>query len=118
MPLRTLKRGDTFIFDITVKNQVTGLPLNITGWTLRFTVKQSKALEQRRASIYATTGVEGGLIITNAPGGAARVTVPAADTALLRAGRYVYDVEVTDTFGVVSTIEDGQLVVDPDVTNP
>ena len=48
--------------------------------------------------------------------GEVRLDLSANTTALLAPGRYVYDVELTDTTGVVSRIVEGTVTVTPNVT--
>jgi hypothetical protein len=54
--------------------------------------------------------------ITNALGGTVVMELSAANTANIRPGRYVYDVELADNTGVVTRIFQGTATVLPNVT--
>jgi len=54
--------------------------------------------------------------ITNASGGVVTISLTAATTNALKAGRYVYDVEITSPASVVTRIVEGQVEVTPGVT--
>jgi hypothetical protein len=54
--------------------------------------------------------------ITNAVSGIVSMELTASNTANIRPGRYVYDVELADSNGVVTRIFEGVATVLPNVT--
>jgi hypothetical protein len=87
--------------------------VNITGWSLAFTVK--RAYGDAAALLSKTTAA--GITITDAANGVFRVTLASADTnnATVGAGAYVYDVQRTDS-GFRTVLCLGTLTVLPEVT--
>ena len=73
-------RGDTAEFDFQVNNPQTGLPVDITGATIKLAAK--KALEDTTLIIdVSTTG--GGITLTAPTQGRGHVVIPAAQTTAL-----------------------------------
>ena len=86
-----LTRGDTARFDISIDNDVTGLPYEIEETdVLEFSVKKSMA--DKNPLIYKR------LIGTN------MFTINSIDTKDLPFGEYVYDIQLTNEDGDVSTV--------------
>jgi hypothetical protein len=54
--------------------------------------------------------------VSNATGGTVSIALTAAQTNALASGRYVYDVEITSSGGVVTRVLEGQVEVTPGVT--
>ena len=54
--------------------------------------------------------------VTNASDGTIQITLTSTQTNSLKAGRYVYDVEITSSGGDVTRVIEGQLEVTPGVT--
>jgi hypothetical protein len=54
--------------------------------------------------------------VTNAIGGVCTITLPAATTAGIKAGRYVYDVNVLDSTNTTTRAVEGLMTVRPEVT--
>ena len=48
--------------------------------------------------------------------GEIKIQLSAAQTTAMKAGRYVYDLEITSSGGAVSRVVEGQLEVNPGVT--
>ena len=97
--LPAAKKGDTWD-GFTVNLKVSGEPLDITGATILFQVRQfiespTHVVEKTQAS---------GITITDAPGGQFTVNefVPDID-----AGSYLYEVQVTTSDGKVRTVLGG-----------
>ena len=65
--------------------------VDITAWTLQFTVR--KQLGLLPVLITKTTGA--GITIVSGPAGTYTVTIDSADTANLAAGDYLYDIQRT-----------------------
>lgn len=110
----TMQRGDTLVLTATITAD--GVALDLTGATLRFTVKSSESLTDAQALCTLTTGA--GIVHTNAAGGIATITLPATTTATLDSSPFVfvYDLQVTTSTSQVFTVARGALTVSPDVS--
>lgn len=98
----TVKQGDTFFHTLTVTNS-DGTPANLTGAMVNMYLSYTGATPP------LTTFP---LVILDAEAGTATLTISAADTAALVAGRtYRYEVEVIDTLSQVLTPVEGRLFV-------
>ena len=69
-----------------------------------------------RKSYYSSTATNFVITIDDAPNGVMTMGLSAANTANLKAGRYVYDVEIEDSNGVVTRIFEGIATVTPNAT--
>ena len=106
----TIDQGSTFSVDIDVTD-ADGDALNLTDFTVQGQMRKTYT------SSTATTFVSE---ITNATGGVVTISLTAATTNALKAGRYVYDVELSfaDSDGetIVERILEGRMQVSPSVT--
>lgn len=110
-------RGDTFVFDVQVF-QANGAPADISGWTAWFTAKFYVNDPDLRAVMRQDNGDLGGIVLTQPTIGKLEVTVAPIATRGFPDGavELVYDVQVRDNSGRVSTVDSGTLTVNPDVT--
>ncbi len=133
MAERAMTRGDTLTYLLqvlanpvtrAVLSQAQGLPfppgfapLDITGGKLWFTLKRTYA-DPDRAAVAQLSSPGGGIVLTSPASGKATVTVPALVTANFPDGltRLLYDVQLLDASGNVTTTEGGAYDVSPDVT--
>jgi len=107
-------RGDTEVFDAAVT--VSGIAIDITGCSLRFTAKRNLNDTDAEA-VFQVTTASGGIVITNGPAGLAEITVSSADTApVTQAIKCYCDLQLVDTFNNVSTTATGTLLIKLDVT--
>jgi hypothetical protein len=83
-----------------------GSAVNLTGYT---------AAAQMRKHYTSSNAVSFSTTITPESGGVI-LTLTANATANLNAGRYVYDVELTDSLGRISRIVEGVVTISPNVT--
>lgn len=115
---REMWRGDSMSFDVTVTNPETCGPLDLTGAKLWFTAKNNYIDPDERAVIRLDSALLGGITITDAERGLARVTIEPIKTRGSADGivRLVYDCQVKDAGGFIATIESGTLFIYPDVT--
>jgi hypothetical protein len=110
-----MKRGDTRQFQSTGVTRG-GLPVNLTGATIRFTAKFKRTDAQASAVISKSTAT-GGVTIISATAGTYHVTILPSDTSSLAADRSLYyDVEMLETDGTVTTIDEGTLSITLDVS--
>ena len=140
-PTRTIIRGDSDKFRITFAKQIsstknsghggcsclTGLdksktnkqPIDITGWSIRFTVRpdvpESSVIDDTDALISEEA------ILADPVNGVAIIYVKSETTLSLEPGVYLYDIQVTrpkDEYGFqeVSSIKRGKYVIVGDIT--
>jgi len=104
----TVDQGTTFNAEIEVTDNV-GDPLNLNGYT---------ATGQIRKTYSSSTAIDFSTEIPSpASNGKVVIGLTATQTNLMKAGRYVYDVEITNDSGVtVTRILEGQVEVLPGVT--
>lgn len=106
----SLIRGDTATFAFALVRG--GRPVPLTGAAIRFTAKRSLA----DGDAVFTKTIDDGLTVTDAEGGRIDVTFNAPDTRDLDAPlTLVWDLEVTEAGGTVSTPLIGTLRLDADV---
>lgn len=102
-----IDQGSTFSSIVTV-NGSDGLVFNLTGYTARGQIRKAFA-----STSYTAFTVE----INNPAGGEIIISLTAAQTAALSAGRYVYDIEIVETTsGAVTRVIEGQVEISPRVT--
>lgn len=111
------KRGDDeeYEFTITVAD---GGPFDLTDCDLAFTAKRLLTDPDSDAVIVKTLG--DGITVTDAENGEATLVIASADTVGLTVDRrglhFYYDIQVTESDGLISTPIEGRLTVRSDVT--
>lgn len=106
-------RGDTESLQATVVDAV-GVAINLTGATIRFTVRASAA--DPIAVIAKDNAGLGGITVPSPATGIALIALTPANTRLLTNGRWVYDVQVTEASGRVTTVVAGRIRAAAEVT--
>ena len=101
-------QGTTFTNTITLNDDTTNANVNISGYLVRSQMRRSYYTTNATANIVCT--------ITDAEYGVIEMSLGAANTANIKAGRYVFDVEMQDTANVVTRILEGIITVTPGVT--
>lgn len=101
-----IEAGATFSTEITVRES-DGTSKNLANYSAR---------SQLRKSYYSTTATDFTITITDSANGTISMGLSAAATANIRAGRYVYDVEIENNQGVVTRIFEGIVTVLPNAT--
>lgn len=96
--MSTYYRGSTVSVSVTVTDSGTGLPVDLTGATVKFRLAQT---------LGANATYEAAMTVTT-PTNQATLTIPAA-TALTLSGAYQYTVHVTEAAGTVFIAAQGQL---------
>jgi len=103
----TVDQGSTFGAEIDVTDS-NGDPLDLTGYTVE---------GQLRKTYTSTTSTSFVSSVFSTALGIVKIALSATTTNGLKAGRYVYDVEITKTStGEITRIIEGQLEVRPGVT--
>jgi hypothetical protein len=100
-----IDQGSDFSTSITLTDD-DGSALNLTGYT---------GAAQLRKYYTSTTSIDFNVDV-DANTGAVSLSMTSNTTNHIEAGRYVYDVELTDTSGTVSRILEGIVTITPGVT--
>lgn len=101
-----IDQGANFVTSLTVTDN-DGLPLDLTNYT--------GAAQMRKH--YTSTTSTAFVVTLGGVNGTVSLSLTANASANLAAGRYVYDVELTNTSsGIVSRIIEGIVTVTPNVT--
>lgn len=106
----TIKRGDSFAVNITIKDSA-GDPVNLTGQTVFFTAK--KWVEDRDVDAVISEAV---VDLVSPADGIVTISLTPAQTSLFSPGVYWWDVQVVNGDTVVSTTKQRLRVV-ADITN-
>lgn len=101
-----IESGATFLTEIIVR-EPDGTSKNLVNYSAR---------SQMRKSYYSSTAINFSVQITDPANGAISMSITAANTANISAGRYVYDVEMENIQGTVTRIFEGIVTVLPNVT--
>ena len=104
--IENIYKGNSKSYTLTLTIKSTGLPKDITGATITFTVKDDMAAEDSAALIQ----VNG--TITDGPNGEARVDLTPVNTNVTP-GLYNYDFELLDVLGNITTILAGEVRILP-----
>lgn len=101
-----IEQGATFNTTLNVEDS-SGTAINLYAYT---------ANSQMRKSYYSSTAYTITSDVTGTANGEITLSMTAANTALLTAGRYVYDVKITSPGSVVTRVIEGIVTVLPSVT--
>jgi hypothetical protein len=101
-----IDQGATFYINFVYEDE-SGNAVDLTGYTAAMQFRESYS---SAAATVSLTSPSGGIVITAATG-TISVTVSAANTALLTAQTYVYDLEITDGAGVVTRVVQGKALI-------
>ena len=101
-----IDQGSNFSADIDVTD-VDGNALDLTNYTVA---------GQIRRTYTSLTSTDFTASVSSPSNGTVRIELSAAVTGGLKAGRYVYDVEITSDTGVITRVLEGQVEVMPGVT--
>lgn len=103
-----LDQGTTFNSNVTLTDDITNAPLNITGYTFRSQMRRSYYSANATANIVCT--------IVSANTGEMLMNMSANTTVNIKAGRYLFDLEAVDTGGAVTRVIEGIITVTPKIT--
>jgi len=106
-----IPQGATYSQVINWKTGSTPTFVNTTGFSARIQLRTSYTAAS--ASLELTTA-NSRISITNA--GVITLSLTATETAALAAGRYVYDLEMVSSGGLVTRLLEGVVTVSPEVT--
>ena len=103
-----IDQGTTFSNIINITDDTTNTPVNIQGYIVSSQMRRSYYSANAAANITCT--------ITDALEGEITMSMTAANTSNIKAGRYLFDVETIDTLGTVSRILEGIITITPQIT--
>lgn len=100
-------QGANFSSNIIATNASTNAAINIASYSFTGRIKKS----------HFTSNVADTFICTklNSANGVLSISLPSANTANIEQGRYVYSVKMTTANGSTSKLQEGSLIVLPDV---
>lgn len=102
-----LDQGTTFETTLSLTND-DATTINVTNYSFN---------SQIRKSFYSSNAVANITVsIVDAPNGNVKLAMTPANTANIKAGRYLYDVLMTDSTGVKTRVIEGIITVTPRVT--
>jgi len=100
-----LYQGDDYSAVVTVTNGASGVP-DLTGYTAQAQIRTAYADQQPAIACEMATEITANTIT---------LAIPHADTVTL-AGSYLWDLQIVDTAGVITTLLAGAVTVTPEVT--
>ena len=103
-----IDQGATFTSDITVKD-INGNVFDLTGYTA--VAKLAKGYSSTRTRTAMTTA-----FAQDRTSGILSISLTSNQTASLDPERYVYDVEITSSGGIVTRVLEGIITVRPEVS--
>ena len=114
-----LTPGDDFTYTVTITD-ADGNAYNLTGATLWFTAKRrvSDADADAVAALYwVSGGASDGITVSSPSTGVAEIAIAAADTLDFVQAAHRWDLSISDSAGIVRTVDQGVMVVRPAVTD-
>ena len=103
-----MDQGATFNNIINLTDDLTNDSLNISGYLVQSQMRRSYYSANASASISCT--------ITNAANGEITLSLSASETANIKAGRYLFDIQTTDRSNNVVRVLEGIMTVTPRIT--
>ena len=104
-------QGSTF--SLAPQWKIDGEYVNVTGYSANMVVRNSPT----SSTSIITLSSNNGRIVIGTTNGKFTLNITAGDTTALAAGQYVYDLEVTDTAGIVTRLLEGGFTVYEGVTS-
>jgi hypothetical protein len=103
-----MDQGADFRNIVNLSDDVTNDIIDLTGYQVRSQMRRSYYSLNATANIVCT--------ITNVTNGEITMSLGSANTANIKAGRYLFDMEIVDGTGSVSRILEGIITVTPQIT--
>lgn len=101
-------QGSTFSTILTLTDDTTNLPINVSGYSINANIKKSY-YSANNTAVFTS-------IINDAANGNVSISLSADTSVNIKPGRYVYDVKTKSTGNVVTRIIEGILTVTPRVS--
>lgn len=105
----TCYQGATYTETFTIK--ISDIAVNLTGYSAAMQIRRS---HEDATSVY--TLVSGDGITLGGAAGTITLLIAYADTELLEAGQYLYDLEITSSGGVKDRLLQGTFTVSSEIT--
>jgi ribosomal protein S1 len=103
----TVDQGSTFESTIDLVTD-DGAVINVAGYVFTGQIRKSYYSTNPTANLT--------LSIMDAANGNVKVSISAANTANIKAGRYLYDIKMRDTSNTVTRLVEGVITITPQVT--
>lgn len=104
-----IDQGSDFSTTITINDESTNLPQNLTGYVVTSSLRRSLLSPNAAANLSCS--------VFNSANGEILITLPAANTAALRPGSYLFDVKTYDNLsGTYNRLIEGMIFVTPSIT--
>lgn len=103
-----MDQGATFNNVINITDDITNGSINLTNYIVRSQMRRSYYSINASAIITCS--------ITNPANGEITMSMTAANTSNIKAGRYLFDLETEDSYGTVTRVLEGIITVTPQVT--
>lgn len=103
----TVDQGSTFESTLDLVND-DGSAINVTNYVFSGQIRKSYYSANATANLTIS--------VVDADNGNVNITLDAATTSNIKAGRYLYDVKMIDTSNVVTRIVEGIITITPQVT--
>jgi len=100
-------QGTTFNNIINLTDDTTNTPVNVYGYTITSQMRRSYYSANITANITCT--------VTDSTNGEITMSMTAANTSNIKAGRYLFDVKTVDRTNITSRILEGIITVTPQV---
>ncbi|MGH2622630.1 MAG: hypothetical protein ACRDE7_03105 [Sphingobacterium sp.] len=102
-------------FNIIIEDDL-GNPVDLTGALVRMQLSTSNTTQPPNPAFTFSTELEGDALLTLAQGAQGIITFEQVNSLTLAAGKYYYDLEVTDEGGFVTTYLKGTWEIIRDIT--
>lgn len=103
-----MDQGANFNNVINLSDDITNASLNIQGYQVRSQMRRSYYSANATANIVCN--------VTDFANGEITMSMTAANTALIRAGRYLFDLETVNRDGITNRVLEGIVTVTPRIT--
>lgn len=103
-----MDQGTTFRNTINLIDDTTNAYIDINNYTIRSQMRRSYYSANATANLVCT--------ITDSANGEITMTLDAANTSNIKAGRYLFDLETVDRGGITVRVLEGIITVTPEIT--
>jgi len=103
-----MDQGTTFRNVINLTDDLTNSYINVSGYQVRSQMRRSYYSANATANLVCT--------ITDSANGEISITLAAANTSNIKAGRYLFDLETVDRSNITVRVLEGIITVTPEIT--
>ena len=101
-------QGANLTHTLTLSNDTTNANINVAGYTVTSQMRHDYTSANATANLTCS--------VTDAANGIITISLPSANTAAIKAGRYVFDVYTVDSASFKQRILEGIVTITPGVT--